>query len=103
MRIGIRHSWLGVLAVGLAVLLSIGVAVGHSLRAQSASGHPVTYVVINPISGRVTASGPRTLFGATVELDPKTGDILKVSGPSVWPGARVTLNPKNGQIVKLSR
>jgi cell division protein FtsI/penicillin-binding protein 2 len=98
-----RRSWFRELAVGLAVLLTLGVAVWQSLSAPSPSGRPNAYVVINPLNGRVIASGPRILSGATVTLNPKTGQIVKVSGPRILSGATVTLNPKTGQIVKVSR
>ena len=100
---GWRRSWFRELVVGLAVLLSIGVAVWQSLSAPSPSGRPNAYVMINPLNGRVIASGPRFLSGATVTLNPKTGQIVEVSWLKILSGATVTLNPKTGQIVKVSR
>lgn len=76
---GLRHSRLKGLVVGSAVLLSIAAAVGHFLIAPSHSGRPNTYVVINPINGRVIASGPKFVSGATVTLNPISGQIVKVS------------------------
>ena len=103
MRRNWRRTRFRELVVGLAVLLSIGVAVGQPLSAPSPSEHSITYVVINPLNGRVTASGPRVLSGYTVTLNPTTGAVLSVIGPEISSGATVTLNPKTGQIVKVSR
>jgi hypothetical protein len=96
---GLRQSWFRGLVVGSAVLLSIGVAMGHSLSAPSLSGRPYTYVVINPLNGRVIAS---FISGGTVTLNAKTGLVVKASGPKFISGGTVTLNPKTGQIVKVS-
>jgi hypothetical protein len=72
---------------------------GHSLSAPSLSGRPYTYVVINPLNGRVIAS---FISGGTVTLNAKTGLVVKASGPKFISGGTVTLNPKTGQIVKVS-
>ena len=49
---------------------------GHSFSAPTLSGRPFTYMVINPLNGRVIAS---FTSGGTVTLNPKTGQIVKVS------------------------
>jgi beta-lactam-binding protein with PASTA domain len=96
-----RQTWLRGLAIGLVVLLLFGVAALHTT--SPSLGRPNTYMVINPYNGQVIASGPNSLSGDVVTLNPKTGRIVQMTGQSFPSGTVITLNPKTGQIVKASR
>jgi hypothetical protein len=119
-----RQTRLRGLAVGLAVLLIIGIVASYST--SPSLGQPNSYAVIDPSNGQVIASGsshfpasvitldPRTgrvvsVTGQTsppgtiITLDPNTGRVVSVTGQTSPPGTVITLNPKTGQLVKVSR
>jgi cell division protein FtsI/penicillin-binding protein 2 len=77
-----RRRWwaaLGGVALGLVALLSVAAAVDTQLNQSSNAEHHVTYVVLNPANGRASVPGPGITSGATVILNPTTGQVLSIS------------------------
>jgi hypothetical protein len=67
------------IAAGTAVLLLVGGTAWLSLSAPSRSEPSHSYIVINPVNGRIISSGPVIPSGATVSMNPRTGQIVNVS------------------------
>ena len=78
MRNTLRHFWFRVVAVGFAVLLSIEVTAEQSASSSSTPLRRNTFVAVNPLRGRVVASGPTDLSGTVITLNSNVTQIMAI-------------------------